>query len=307
MKIAIVGSGFAGLALAWALHKNFSFSITVFDKGGFRGGASRTAAGLVHPYTSKRLTLARDGQEAFDEAVSLFKEASVFQEEDFILHRGMIRLFLEQEEAGLKTATDYHDDLAPIPAIFVENALTIDTNLYLNALMKGLTRVQFIEKNVTSLDELEGFDAIILTTGYETLGFKEAANLPFSYLKGQGLEIALPKGMEPLKYAVSSEIYVTMMKDGKLFAGATFERGLSDPEADENLVKERILPKLATLFPRLTGIKPIGIRSGVRLTTKGYYPLTKQIGPKLWVFSGLGSKGLLYHAFLAKQLAKTWM
>ena len=301
LNIAIIGSGFAGLSLAWCLHKKRGCRITLFDKRGFTGGASRVAAGLVHPYSSKTITLAPYGEQAYSEAVSLFAEASAFQEDDFIIHRGMVRL-TSDDKALL---CSYHDDCPPQPGIFLEKALTIDTNLYLNALIKGLYGVTFVQESVSSLDDLKDFDAIVLCSGYETLGFKEAQNLPFNYLKGQGLEFVLPKNMKSLTHAISSKIYLTMMKNGNLFAGATFERGLSDPEPDEKCAKEKIIPELIELFPQFNGIEPVSIRSGVRLTTKGYFPLTEKIGEKLWVFSGLGSKGLLYHALLGKQLASS--
>lgn len=322
MKIAIIGSGFAGLAVAWHLAKRNNH-VTVFDKRGLDGGASRTAAGLIHPFRGKRPTYAPHGIEAFQEVLSLFKESAPFQEDDAILHRGLVRLALslDQESAFRKGAKEnpklhwfekhetknYHKDLAPFPGLFVEEALTIEPNLYLNALIKGLVGfgAEFIEKNVESLDELKHFDAVVIASGYETLQFKEVKDLPFGYLKGQGLEFLLPEDMEPLEYAVTSDIYVVMMKDRKrFFAGATFEREVSDPLPDLQIAKDRILPRLIHLFPRLKGIEPLAVRSNVRLTASGYFPIAKQIGPSLWVFSGLGSKGLLYHALLGKKLAE---
>jgi len=290
MKIAIIGSGLAGLAAAWYLAKK-NVSITVFDQG---GSASRSAAGLVHPYSSRRLTEAIHGHAAFQEALSLFEEAKNFSKEDFILHRGLVRL----SDEGQENAQSFHKDLIAERALFVKEALTIDTNLYLDALTAGLR-----DLGVVFLRECahEGFDVTVIAAGYKTLEFAE--NLPFKYLKGQGVEVELPHGMDPLEYAFSSDIYVVSLKDRRrIFAGSTFERGISDPEPDESVVRERILPRLGKLFPRLAGCQPVAIRSGVRLTTEGYFPLVKEIRPRVWVFSGLGSKGLLYHAYLGKEL-----
>ena len=37
---------------------------------------------------------------------------------------------------------------------------------------------------------------------------------------------------------------------------------------------------------------------------QGYRPVVSQLGPRLWVFGGLGSRGLLYHALLGRELAQ---
>ncbi len=46
MKIAIVGTGIAGLSAAWMLHK--AHDITIFEKNNYAGGHSNTVSGVSH-------------------------------------------------------------------------------------------------------------------------------------------------------------------------------------------------------------------------------------------------------------------
>jgi len=56
-RIAIVGGGFAGCAVAWhllaAARPGAPIAVALFDGAGLGGGASGAAAGLLHPFTPR--------------------------------------------------------------------------------------------------------------------------------------------------------------------------------------------------------------------------------------------------------------
>jgi hypothetical protein len=56
-RIAIVGAGFAGVAVAWhimnQLNDDGPVVLHLYDEKGIAGGASGVAAGLLHPYTPR--------------------------------------------------------------------------------------------------------------------------------------------------------------------------------------------------------------------------------------------------------------
>jgi glycine/D-amino acid oxidase-like deaminating enzyme len=58
------------------------------------------------------------------------------------------------------------------------------------------------------------------------------------------------------------------------------------------------------LMPALKSSVVIGCRAGVRASTPDHRPIVKQVDERIWIFTGLGSKGLLYHALFAEQLVK---
>ena len=323
MKIAIAGAGFAGLSVAWhlAFHAKKHHDITILDPN-VCGGASSAAAGLVHPFGGKRGNLAKWGEEAFKDTLNLFDEAKKYQNQDFILHRGMVRLAMTKEqEQDYKNSALTNPDLrwfekeqcqqffsllAPYPGLLVKQALAIDPQLYLEALKQGLAAkgVAFAVQNIRTKEQLHSFDAAVIACGYMTSELTQGFDIPFRFLKGQGFEFELPKGVEPFKYAINGDLYAVMLRDQKrLFLGATFERGNADPAADFQTAKEKIYPKLQAMMPALAEQEPVAIRSHVRLTTASHFPYAQRLEKNTWVFSGLGSKGLLYHAFLGRKVA----
>ena len=56
-RFAVIGGGFAGAALAWhllaAASARVPVSVTLYDGAGLCGGASRAAAGLLHPFSPR--------------------------------------------------------------------------------------------------------------------------------------------------------------------------------------------------------------------------------------------------------------
>jgi glycine/D-amino acid oxidase-like deaminating enzyme len=63
--------------------------------------------------------------------------------------------------------------------------------------------------------------------------------------------------------------------------------------------------KAAQFYPPAQAFELIEVRAGMRTSRpKGYRPILQKISEKIWVFSGLGSRGMLYHAYLGKALAE---
>lgn len=77
-KYAVLGAGFAGLAVAWHLLKHCPkeshISIDVYDEVGIGGGASGASGGLLHPYSPKAKVLWR-GAECWKECLELLTVA----------------------------------------------------------------------------------------------------------------------------------------------------------------------------------------------------------------------------------------
>lgn len=85
--------------------------------------------------------------------------------------------------------------------------------------------------------------------------------------------------------------------------GSTFERDTTDDQPDMEIASTLILPELYKLYPPLRDVVPNKCRSGMRITTPNHLPFIKEIFPNTWIFTGLGSKGLLYHSLFAKEFS----
>lgn len=126
MQIAIVGGGFAGMALAYYLREE---DVTVFDT---KRGASQIAAGLLHDSPGKNRLKSERADEAMKEAKALLKIAA------WPCQKGLIR-------DGKKV-----------------DGYTVFGAKYLDALKK-LSGAKIVQEKVKIP---KGFDVVVLACGY---------------------------------------------------------------------------------------------------------------------------------------------
>jgi glycine/D-amino acid oxidase-like deaminating enzyme len=70
----------------------------------------------------------------------------------------------------------------------------------------------------------------------------------------------------------------------------------------------QLLEKAKKIYPGAKEFEIVGIQVGVRIAPKiGYWPILQRVDSKTWVFTGLGSRGLMYHALLAKRLSNCFL
>jgi glycine/D-amino acid oxidase-like deaminating enzyme len=323
MRIAIIGAGFCGLATARYLLNYASVKVTLFDEKGIGGGASGIAAGLLHPYAGAHSKLNRRGREGVETSLELLKLSANALNKPVTLNKGILRLALTdmQIEDFKKCAsvhsedTDWLDEkeckalyphLADAPGLLIKNGLTIQSKLYLEGLWEACISLgaTHIRQSVHSLREMEEFDAVILTAGAGHLNFPELARFSLRPTKGQILELEWPQGLPTPPLVLNSQAYLVMSEDQKrCYAGATFEKSYANIEADEATAKADILPKIVAMLPELHSAKVIGCAAGLRIATPSHLPLLADLGGNRWLLTGMGSKGLLYHALYAKELA----
>ncbi len=278
MKIAVVGAGYAGLAVAWHLLQN-DLDVTVFD-GGI--GASHVSTGLLHPCPGKKAIPAWRADEGIQAAVELLEAAS--RERAVFVRNGILRIAATEEQK-----TEFGGE-----SLWIPEGITVYSRLYLEGLKKACGKARFENRWVQNLSELNEFDAIILTTGAETL---QLVDLPVKKTIGQCL---ICRWAEPLSMSLLSAGHITPTEDPELcLVGSTYEH-TDKPNPQKAL---ELLDKVAIFHPPAKDFKIIEIRSGVRIAPKlGYQPIVAQLNPKTWVFTGLGSRGLLYHSLLAREL-----
>lgn len=322
MKIGIVGAGMAGLAAAYFLAEK-GCEVTIFDAKGIGKGASGVAAGLMHPYAGAHSKKNRYADEGMKATTHLLDVATRFLDRPVHSPLGVLRLATTTEQhLNFKRCADTHPDVKwleaeacsrlvpnslPLPGIFIQSGLAIDCPLYLHGLFLACKSlgVEHLVQEIESLDQLASFDHVIIAAGAASMRFKELAAFKLSPVKGQVLEIAWPKEMQPLPCPIASQAYLLMQPDdGRAIAGATFEHYFTSEEPDLDAACKEILPKVKAFFPRLGQEDVIGCRAGIRASAPGRLPIATRAGNRLWLLSGMGSKGLLYHALYASELAR---
>lgn len=327
MDIAIIGAGFCGLAVAWhLLNHNPSFphlNVRLFDSKGIGQGASGIAAGLLHPFAGAHAKLNWRGLEGFQATRELLEVASLALGHSVTAKdQGILRLALNevQQSNFQQTSERYPKEtqwldvqacqaLAPgctlAPGLWIKEGLTIYSSLYLQGLWQACVQkgAQFERRSIDSLQNMHDFDITIATTGAETLQLPELSSLPLKLVKGQVLELAWPQGLPPLTCALNSHIYVLMTeRHNSCLVGATYEKGFHEATINLDIAQKEILPKAFELFPPLKQAPILNCYTGMRAVTPQHHPLIQRISSSRWVLTGMGSKGLLYHALFAKEL-----
>jgi len=310
MKIAIVGAGFAGLAAAWHLSQLPSVKITVFDALPIGRGTSGMAAGLLHTYAGLHAKKNWRGDEGLDAALPLLKIASKALGEPVYSSPGLLRIALNATAiADYRSCAEKYDDVEWVencrdrlsdlpdrPGIFIHNAHKVYGELYLKGLWKACVErgITFIQARVDPQALLESNDLVVAATGGETPTLNR--------VKGQLLVVQWPEGLAPLPFPLMSQYYIAMDRDPtKCFVGGTYERPPYDP--DPRFAEKELWPKALELYPPLEKGTILEVKEGFRSTTPNHHPVLKEVEKGLFLFAGLGSKGLLYSALYAQELA----
>jgi len=324
MRIAILGAGFCGLAAAWHLKKNDNIEITLFDPLGIGKGASGVAAGLLHKYAGSHAKRNWRSEEGYQATLDLLRVAEEELGIPVARNSGMLRVAhskeqeLDFEECSQNNPDDVHwrsaeeckeavPSLVPLPGIFIDTAMIVDCERYLQGLWLACQRkgVTLEKRGIHSLAELSAYDIIVCAMGAATNSIVELQHIKLKPVKGQVLSCRWPDDVAPLPYPINSQAYLLMNPDNKsCIVGATFEREFVTTDPDLTTALDEILPKLHAFFPYLDASSVITCRAGTRAATPDHKPLLIKATENCWVLSGMGSKGLLYHALFAKELAE---
>lgn len=283
MRLAIVGAGYAGLALAWHFSKR-GFETTVFDGG---EGASHASTGLLHSSPGKKAKPSLYAEEAIAATLELLKAAS--QKRPVFEENGILRIAVNEEQRTLFGGAH----------LWIPEGITVYSRLYLQELQKVCEKAQFVKERVTDRGALQDYDAVFLTMGAQLF---DSVPLPLKRTLGQSL---LCRWKEPLPYSLLAQGHITPTEDPEICqVGSTYEY-TAEPDPNQAL---DLLKKIGSVYPAAQEFQVVDIRSAVRVSPKiGYQPLIQQIDAKTWVFTGLGSRGLLYHAFYAESFVNDWL
>ena len=292
-KIAVIGAGFVGLAVTYYLS-NQGHDITVFDQSGIGAGASGIASGLLHPYPGKTLKRSKRADEAMAASLDLLKIA---QTDEPLFSPGIIRKPIDEAQKHLfaEKAKEYDDLEFDGQNLKILSGVTVFSKKYLEALWNQCDAKLKIEK-VETLESLAFFDKIIVAAGYGVKQF--FPDLPVNFNKGQILQC---KVAQEIPCSLLGDGYLAQ-SEGEYHLGSTYEHDFTSIEPDIEEAKRIILPRAAKYIEG--DIEVLGAKSGVRVAKKGdYFPISEKISGKIFILTAFGSRGLLYHALLAKELA----
>ena len=161
--------------------------------------------------------------------------------------------------------------------------------------------IQLVLTQTGTADRLNARHAVLCAgAGYRQIVSGPKLNL--HAIKGQAISLAKPANFGSLP-TMSGSGYVIDTGD-LIVAGSSYDHDFSEL-APERVVSERIRKKVATMAPEIETMNIVSHHAGVRTTVPGsYLPMIGaiNIGERVWLVGGLGSKGLLMSAWISRKL-----
>lgn len=323
--ILIAGGGLAGTALGWALHERGAPFLIVDPNEA--GTCSKIAAGLVTPITGKRVKPSWRVDELLPVALQLYQGVEKLIGGEFYHERPLVRLFKDAREvewwrgrAGEPGLEQWVDATAPLvdPAQvhsefggFVQRrAGWLDTAAYLEASRAFFQKIGAWRQGIIAEEEIEASDSgvrwhdenfshVVFCRGAEQrINSRFFPWLKFDCARGviASLKVNLPENR-----IINRGCWLLPYSAGLWRAGSTYEFDLTTPMVTSMADLHEKLMRLLRI-PFETGEGQAGIRPIIkhRQLVLGRHPAH----PRVSLFNGLGSKGVLRAPFFAKMLAE---
>lgn len=237
----------------------------------------------------------------------------------------------------LKTADELMELLPDPPLDFngliYRKGAVVHTEAYFRALWKACEQsgqIEWVQERVSAFENLlDDFDSVIVCAGAASRAISNIACLSIMPCRGQNIRYRPRQpSTKAAEYPVISGKYIVpdlFTGSGTVLAGATFEYCDAAKESPQEFVigttppnlefaVQELAEHLQRLSPMLSELwEPVESFAGVRAlpprSLEGSIPIAGEIRSvpnrkTAWLLTGLGSRGLLHHAFLAKVLAR---
>lgn len=316
-KVAVVGTGFAGLSLGFQLTKLGIYPDFYEDPS--LPAASLIATGLLHLFHGAQARIPPLGQEAMQESLAQLEQLGSFT--SYAQKITLVRPALNkmQESTFAKQAKRYPEQASykNLPwdpqqyGLWIDHAYWVNSALYLQCLRAYLEKHGCnFKKQRVYLPDLENlYDQAAFACGYGSLLIEEIRdkNLESHLTRGQLGYISIEK---PPQFALNGKTYLiprSMSQEGSFWVfGSTFEKlpldSVFDGQTYDLQARLKLIEQTQELWPFIN-VEKASWDLGYRLAGPNHLPWIGQLSEKSYAFTGLGSKGLLYSAYLAKKLA----
>lgn len=337
----IFGAGLAGVSLSKELIQRGK-KVCLIDVSSVAAGASGTPLGLANPATGRYGTKVWEAEQCLNSLKQNLEEVQPHSKTPFYKNTGVLRPALDKEIAGRmqenlekkewaegwcewKTCEEirlFNPEIACVEGgLWLPVGLTVDVAAYLHSMVKYLQsnglQAYFDARYVlhkadqgwtVSINELNedlNTKAVVHTAGVDTSDVFLWDFLKLHGVKGQNATLKAPDVVS-MDYSISALGYIATMNKGEYVLGSTYEHKFENRDPDQkglNYLKDR----MKKVYPDLIRQgKVMDQWAGVRASTPNKKPVlgTHPYTDGAYVFTGLGSKGLLYSAHLSGLLVR---
>ena len=337
--IVIAGAGLAGACAAYFLSR--THRVVLLEAGEPASGASGVPAGTANPLMSlwaRPVWRMEEAMAALDELIGALDAEWLVRRDGLLRPAADGRQSDAFERVSREfpdhatwypaeaSAERFPDVRAPFGALWNGTALTVPIPGLVHALLDASAEQGAIIRSGTVLMDWHDADServratigrsgergstaeeltadhLILALGRDYHDFEPLAGLRLHQVKGQLVRVARPPGLDRLPN-LAGRGYV-MVEPDALLLGSTYEHRFCDLQPDPDKTRQ-IVETTAEMVPAIRDFPVLEERVGVRVTVPGIrLPMVGPVPghPRVWVFTGLGSKGLLMAPLVGKAL-----
>lgn len=317
----IVGDGYAGLFLAHQLIKH-NKSFVLFSEG--RKSASQVSAGIINPVVLKKFTTFWKAQEQIDFLKDTLAEIESYTGKNYLISSPIHRIFHDENEQKLWLKKSGNEELSAFLDQKFDH-LEVVKNDFNTGKVNQSARLQvsgfftdlfdFLEKNELLIKEKFDYGKVEPSEGiYKDLQFKNIIfcegmgvkeNPFFSDIavvpnKGHHIKVKLSESI-PEEITIKKKHFLFPTDNGLHFYGGTYDREQLHHHIDESAVTQ-LVNGLSEIYPYDFEVKEVNF--GFRPTVKDRRPIIgrHEIHDNLYVFNGLGARGILNGCYFSHSL-----
>lgn len=327
----VIGAGLAGSVSAFHLSDQGSTLLLEKDKIG--SGASGALSGLVNPFMSRKANPTWQWREALDAFEKLLSDTD---STSFFRPTGVLRpaAALPQKMLFRDVARAYPDEAAwlqpnlvsdrwpavsaPSGALFVRRGGGLEMQPFVRAVAKQAEKKGCEVRTGSTVDAIDqDGDRLVVKTstgvyrsanvllcvGGDYGRWPALRNLPLHPIKGQLIETPIPPKLDGDLPCLSGAGYV-VPHPKRLVLGSTFRHRYANLEATKQDTEE-IIRKTGIMLPALRAADIRRAWTGIRVTVPGTrLPIVAPVAglQGLFVFTGLGAKGVLMSSLLGARI-----
>lgn len=317
----IVGDGYAGLFFAHQLIRN-NKSFVIFSEG--RKSASQVSAGIINPVVLKKFTTFWKAQEQIDFLKNSLREIETYTGKNYLIDAPIHRIFHDENEQKLWLKKSANEELSgflsekferlngvknDFQTGKVNQSARLDVNGFFSGLFDYFEKNDFLIREKFEYTQLDPARAIYKDFNFKNIIFCEGMrvrdNPYFSEIsvnpnKGHHIKVRLSQPI-PENITIKKKHFLFPTGTGLYFYGGTYDRDQLHHHIDESAV-DQLVKGLSEIYPYDFDVKEVHF--GFRPTVKDRRPIIgrHETHDNLYVFNGLGARGILNGCYFARDL-----
>lgn len=316
----IVGDGYAALFFAHRLIEN-NKSFLLFSEG--KKSASQVSAGIINPVVLKKFTTFWKAQEQIDLLKKTLSEIESYTGKNYLIEENIRRIFHDEKEKELWLKKAGNEELKPFlskefveisgvknpfTSGRVEQSARLDVNGFFTGMLMYLDEKGFLVKGKFQYSKLKAAENKYDDIHYRNIVFAEGmavkenpyfSEIPVNPNKGHHLKVKLSK--ETGNSFTIKKKHFLFPVDEVHYYGGTYDREQLHHKIDESAVQQ-LISGLSEIYKEDFDV--IEENFGFRPTVKDRRPLIGNHNefPNLFVFNGLGARGILNGSYFSEIL-----